>query len=143
MRLPAIIISFLIFVTINSSYSIDYSFNKEKIKKYYSYSKINKKGEITSKIHFEFDWNTLTTSPNCNFEDGKYISKVTYYNPKTSYSAKYRLYVEVEDCQVVKIYFPKGGHLDNDHITYADIDDDGDAKVYGENGVTYKVHIDN
>ena len=43
----------------------------------------------------------------------------------------------------MKIYFPKGGWLDEDHISAADIDEDGNATVEGEDGKTYEVHIDN
>lgn len=41
------------------------------------------------------------------------------------------------------IFFPKGGWLDEDHISAADIDEDGNATVDGEEGRTYDVHIDN
>ncbi len=79
----------------------------------------------------------------CNFEDGNYTAIVDYNNPETSYSATYTLDVEVEDCQVVQINFPNDGYLDEDHISYADIDEDGRATVYGEEGKTYEIQINN
>lgn len=78
----------------------------------------------------------------CQFDDGTYSSTVDYYNPETGYSATYTLDVEVVNCQVIRINFPNDGYLDEDHISYTDIDEDGNASVDGEDGKTYKVHID-
>lgn len=82
-------------------------------------------------------------SSSCKVEDGTYSATVDYNNPETGYSNTYTLDVDVESCQVVQINFPKGGWLDEDHIDAADIDEDGNASVSGENGKTYEVHIDN
>ena len=49
-----------------------------------------------------------------DYEDGTYDASVDYYNPKTGYSATYDLEVDVEDGEVVRINFPKGGWLDDD-----------------------------
>jgi major membrane immunogen (membrane-anchored lipoprotein) len=78
----------------------------------------------------------------CKYEDGSYDATVDYYNPETGYSATYTLEVEVQDCQIVQINFPNDGYLDEDHITYADIDENGEAYVYGEGGKTYEIQID-
>ena len=78
----------------------------------------------------------------CNFDNGTYTATVDYDNSETGYSATYTLDVEVQDCQVVQISFPNDGYLDEDHISYADIDADGNAIVDGEDGKTYRVHID-
>ena len=78
----------------------------------------------------------------CKFEDGNYSATVDYNNPETGYSATYTLDVEVQDCQVVQINFPNDGYLDEDHISYADIDEDGQASVDGEDGKTYEIQID-
>lgn len=82
-------------------------------------------------------------STGCKFEDGTYSATVDYNNPETGYSATYTLDVEVQDCQVVQINFPNDGYLDEDHISYADIDEDGNATVDGEDGKTYEIQIDN
>ncbi len=74
--------------------------------------------------------------------DGTYSATVDYSNPNTGYTATYTLDVEVQDGQVIQIDFPNGGYLDDDHITPADIDEDGNASVDGEDGKTYEVHID-
>lgn len=75
----------------------------------------------------------------CKFEDGTYSATVNYNNHETGYSATYTLDVEVQDCQVVQISFPNDGYLDEDHISYADIDEDGYANVDGEDGKTYEI----
>lgn len=87
--------------------------------------------------------NDNSNKSNCDFENNTYSATVEYYNPETNFSNTYTLEVDVEDCQVVKIYFPKGGWLDEDHISAADIDEDGNATVEGEDGKTYEIQIDN
>lgn len=78
----------------------------------------------------------------CKYDDGIYSASVDYYNPETGYSSTYNLDVEVQDCQIVQINFPNDGYLDDDHISYADIDDNGEATVVGEGGKTYSITID-
>lgn len=77
----------------------------------------------------------------CKYGDGTYSASVDYYNSETGYSATYNLEVEVQDCQIVQINFPNDGYLDEDHITFADIDENGEATVFGEDGKTYKITI--
>ena len=85
----------------------------------------------------------FTSSLGCKFEDGTYSATVDYYNPETGYSQTYTLDVEVENCEVVQIDFPNGGWLDSDHITPSELDEDGTCTVYGEDGKTYEIQIDN
>ena len=80
--------------------------------------------------------------PICKFEDGTYSATVNYNNSATGYSATYTLDVEVQDCQVVQINFPNDGYLDEDHISYGDIDADGNASIDGEDGKTYEIRIE-
>jgi hypothetical protein len=91
----------------------------------------------------ENDEENNDSSSGCKFEDGTYSATVDYNNPETGYSASYTLDVEIQDCQIVQINFPNDGYLDADHISYADIDDDGNASVDGEDGKTYEIQIDN
>ena len=77
------------------------------------------------------------------FEDGTHSATVDYYNPETDYGQTYTLDVEVENCEVVQINFPRGGWLDSDHINPAELDEDGTCTIEGENGKTYEVQIDN
>lgn len=79
----------------------------------------------------------------CKFDDGTYSETVDYNNSETGYSATYTLDVDVQDCQVIQINFPNDGYLDDDHISYANISDDGSASVDGEDGKTYQIQIDN
>lgn len=88
------------------------------------------------------DFNQNSHSSNCGFSDVSYSATVDYYNPETGYSQTYNLDVEVQDCMVVQINFPKGGWLDDDHISATEIDEDGNATLDGENGKTYEVHIE-
>lgn len=78
----------------------------------------------------------------CKYEDGTYSATVDYNNSETGYSATYTLDVDVQDCQIVQINFPNDGYLDEDHISNADIDEDGSASVDGEDGKTYEIQID-
>ena len=78
----------------------------------------------------------------CGWRDGTYSATVDYYNPETEFSNTYTLDVVVEGCQVTQINFPNGGWLDDDHISPADIDADGEAEVEGEEGKTYTVHLE-
>lgn len=91
----------------------------------------------------EEDNEDYSSNSGCKFEDGTYSATVDYYNPETGYSQTYTLDVEVEDCEVVQINFPNGGWLDNDHITPAELDEDGSCTVDGEDGKTYEIQINN
>jgi major membrane immunogen (membrane-anchored lipoprotein) len=86
---------------------------------------------------------TNTSSSDCGLDDGTYSATVGYNNPETGYSATYTLDVNVEDCQVAQRNFPNDGYLGLDHISAANIDENGNASVDGENGKTYEIQIDN
>lgn len=79
----------------------------------------------------------------CKIEDGTHLATVDYYNPETGYSQTYTLDVEVENCEVVQINFPRGGWLDSDHISPAELNEDGYCTIDGEDGKTYEIQIDN
>ncbi|TPG44007.1 hypothetical protein [Flavobacterium pectinovorum] len=84
-----------------------------------------------------------------NYDDGSYNASVDYYNPKTGYSATYDLDVDVENGEVVRINFPKGGWLDDDvhpsesQISPAELNEEGEATMEDENGRTFEIKIDN
>jgi hypothetical protein len=78
----------------------------------------------------------------CKYEDGTHSATVEYTNTQTGYSQTYTLDVEVENCEVVQINFPRGGWLDSDHISPEQIDSDGSCTIEGEEGKTYEVQID-
>ena len=49
--------------------------------------------------------------------------------------------MQVENCQVIEIDFPKGGYLDDSHIDPADIDEEGNASITHDRGRTFEVHL--
>lgn len=74
-------------------------------------------------------------------EDGTHSATVQYYNPETGHMATYTLDVEVEDGEVRQINFPKGGWLDETHISPEELED-GRATLRDEEGREYEVEID-
>ncbi|MGE8527216.1 hypothetical protein [Chryseobacterium rhizosphaerae] len=79
------------------------------------------------------EWEYVATT---NSEDNYFIKDIIKED-------NYTLDVDVQDCQVIQINFPNDGYLDDDHISYANISDDGSASVDGEDGKTYQIQIDN
>jgi hypothetical protein len=77
----------------------------------------------------------------CNYDDGTYAANVDYFNDETGFNNTYTLDVEVENCEVIQINFPNGGWLDSDHISPAELDDDGRCTIYGEDGKVYEVEV--
>lgn len=63
---------------------------------------------------------------------------VHYTNHDTDYENDYQLYVQVSNCQVVKIFFPKGGWLDESHIKPTDIVG-GEANVIDDKGREFEI----
>jgi hypothetical protein len=102
----------------------------------------NKSGNSNSSFYNDETDENNEYNSDCKYDDGTYSATVDYNNPETGYSATYTLDVEVQDCQVIQINFPNDGYLDEDHISYADIDEDGTATVYGEDNKTYEIQID-
>ncbi len=78
----------------------------------------------------------------CKFRDGTHSATVDYFNPETGYRKTYTLDVEVDNCEVVQIDFPKGGWLDEDHISAEELDSDGSCSITGDEGRTYDIQID-
>ncbi|MEO6812875.1 MAG: hypothetical protein ABI172_03030, partial [Ginsengibacter sp.] len=77
----------------------------------------------------------------CGYGDGSYSADIDYYNPKTGFTNTYELDVQVEDCNVIEIDFPKGGWLDSDHIDPTAIDEDGNASIDDDQGRNFNVHL--
>ena len=98
-----------------------------------------KKLFLAVSIFFQLSFNTHYE---CGFDDGEYDATVKYYNPKTYYTAKYDLKVDVKNCKVTVIHFPKGGWLDNTHIKAAALDEDGDASATDDKYRKWDIHID-
>ncbi|MGG5210891.1 hypothetical protein ACQWU4_18375 [Chryseobacterium sp. MIQD13] len=89
-----------------------------------------------------------------SFEDGKRVyngtlpATVRYYNPETGYSNTYTLDVDVNNGEVERINFPKGGWLDDDvhpiesRLSSEELDENGTATLKDSDGRTFEVEID-
>lgn len=75
------------------------------------------------------------------FPDGDYCADVEYYNPNTGTQSSYTLNVEVEDNELIKIYWPNGGWLDDDHFYPEELDEDGYCEFTSDEGYEYTVQI--
>lgn len=78
----------------------------------------------------------------CKYADGTHSATVEYYNPETGTRSTYTLDVEVENCEVTVIYFPKGGWLDDSHITPDELDSYGSVTLYDDENREFEVQID-
>ncbi|MRI63197.1 hypothetical protein EDM00_04200 [Ornithobacterium rhinotracheale] len=74
--------------------------------------------------------------------DGIHWAEVEYFNPKTGSHNNYDLRVEVENNELIKIYFPNGGWLDDSHFEPEDISD-GDCTITTDRGYEYYIKINN
>ena len=146
MKIKITILYFAFFLILLTSWNTKSSENNSNESSNNSYSTEQESSEEEASYstgESENDEELEENNSGCKFEDGNYSATVDYNNPETGYSATYTLDVEVQDCQVVQINFPNDGYLDEDHISYADIDEDGRASVDGEDGKTYEIQIDN
>ena len=73
-------------------------------------------------------------------EDGTYLAKVSYHNPRTGHSNTIKLNVDVLNNKLVKIYWPNGGWLDESHFTPPVIEDDR-ATFIDDRGIEYIVEF--
>ena len=74
------------------------------------------------------------------YSNGDYCAIVEYFNPKTKTESTYTLSVQVENNELVKLYFPKGGWLDDSHFTPPKIKN-GKAKITTYDNRKYEVKI--
>lgn len=58
----------------------------------------------------------LTSCISPETQDGKYCADIEVHNWKNDKDSYYTLPVEVENNQIVKIYWSNGGHLDETHF---------------------------
>ncbi|MBK5214781.1 MAG: hypothetical protein JJE55_14100 [Flavobacteriaceae bacterium] len=72
--------------------------------------------------------------------DGTYCAEIDYYYDKTGTQSTYTLKVEIEDNELVKIYWPNGGWLDSSHYNPPDISD-GYASFESYEGIEYTIDI--
>lgn len=75
------------------------------------------------------------------YEDGIYCADVSYYNPNTGNSNTYTLNVEIENNELIKIYWPNGGWLDDSHFIPEELDYNGFCSFSSDKGYEYTVQI--
>lgn len=71
---------------------------------------------------------------------GDYEAEVEYYNPETGRYSTYYLSVDIEDGELVRIYFPKGGWWDETHFGSVDISE-GEASFTTYDGKSITVRL--
>jgi hypothetical protein len=72
-------------------------------------------------------------------KDGSHIAEVNYFNPNTGTRSTYKLTVEVESHELIKIYWPNGGWLDD--FDYVEFDSGGYCSFTIDRGYQYEVQI--
>jgi len=70
---------------------------------------------------------------------GPHIAEVTYFNPNTGTRSVYTLTVEVDSFELVGIYFPNGGRLDD--FDFVEFDSGGYCSFTTSRGYEYSVQI--
>lgn len=73
-------------------------------------------------------------------EDGTYCSEIKVYNPSTGNKSIYSLNVEIESGQLVQIYWPNGGVLDDSHFEPADVIDNM-VDFTSDRGYQYEIEL--
>lgn len=104
--------------------------NKDKVETESSYSS----SEYSEEQDNDYEENQY------GYSDGTYTAEVDYYNPETGTSSTYRLDVDVENNELVKIHWNNGGWLDDTHFYPVDISD-GEASFTSDKGYEYKVRL--
>lgn len=77
---------------------------------------------------------------NGGYSDGLYCASIIYYYDKTETNSTYTLKVEIENNELVKIFWPNGGWLDNSHFKPPTIFS-GETNFKSNEGVEYNVTI--
>lgn len=77
----------------------------------------------------------------CGFSNGTHHADVHYTNPDTGTKKYYDLDIEVKECYVIKIIFPKGGWLDESHIHKGKLDERGHTSITDDKGRVWVIDI--
>ena len=75
------------------------------------------------------------------YPNGIYDAIIHVYNPNTKHNATYTLEVELENEELIKIYWNNGGWLDDSHFSPVDISEDS-ASFIDDRGYRYSVELD-
>ena len=73
------------------------------------------------------------------WKDGEYCASVHYYNPESGNESDYHLKIEIEEGKIIKINFPKGGWLDEDHFEPEKLDKNGEATIVDDRDYEYTI----
>ena len=153
MKLKILILTLFLFISCKNQSNQDFDENVENATGYVEDNtnediKIEEDEDVDSETD-ESDEEIENETIDGKITDGTYDASVDYYNPKTGYSATYDLEVDVEDGEVVKVNFPKGGWLDDDihpsesRLRSEELDEYGEATLEDSNGRTFRVKINN
>lgn len=74
------------------------------------------------------------------YENGIYCATVDYYNPNTGTSSSYIVNVEIESDELITVFWPNGGWLDESHFYPEDISS-GTCNFISDKGYDYMVTI--
>ncbi len=88
----------------------------------------------------DIEYDSFDEEENYQYENGIYCATVDYYNPNTGTSNSYLLNVEVENDELVTVFWPNGGWLDESHFTPEDISS-GSCNFISDKGYDYTVTI--
>lgn len=102
---------------------------------YDTYTETDSEGHTTEIETTSTEYDTYN-----DIEDGVHSAEVRIYNPNTGHTGTYTLDVEVENGELVKIYWDNGGWLDESHFTATDISN-GTASFTDDEGREYEVTI--
>jgi len=75
------------------------------------------------------------------YQNGTFCADIDFYNPKTGTSNTYSLNVDVNDGYVVKIHWPNGGWLDEDHFDSEKLSEDNKCDFTSDRGYKYSIEI--
>lgn len=75
------------------------------------------------------------------YPDDTYCAAITYYNPNTGTKHTYTLNVEVENNEMIKIYWGNGGWLDDSHFAPVELDNNGECSFRSDKGNEYGIKI--
>lgn len=98
------------------------------------------KNESKNNDYSDENIEAIESNSDDGYKNGDYCAEVDYYYDKTGTNSSYTLKVEINNNQLIKIYWPNGGWLDNSHFTPPSISD-GQASFISDQGVEYNVRI--
>lgn len=101
----------------------------------------------TSKSNNDSEYDDIDNYDSDNYGsdnyDGTYCAEITYYNPNTNNSSTYDLEIEVENNELVRILWPNGGWLDQDHFNPVEFNEDGYCEFTSDKNYEYTIQIVN